>query len=167
VSRTTSETFRNSVFANETGEVVICLLTITHEDMAEPIRITSDPTTRISENPLSYATTSRGETYIFIPFEFTLPEDRDDVPPRVSINISNANRDLIALLRSISSPLQVKVELVLASSLDDVEIELPVMQLSEITYDANGVQANLVIDGMQNEPFPSGAFDRTRFPGLF
>lgn len=167
MSRTTSANFRSAAFSNETDEVVICLLTITHEEMAEPLRLSSDPTQRISENPLAYATVSRGETFVFLPFEFTLPADQDDVPPRVALNLANADRALIGLLRTISSPLQIKVEVVLASSPDEVEVDLPIMQLSEIDYDAQGVRANLVIDGMQTEPFPSGQFDRGRFPGLF
>ena len=167
MSRTTSANFRSAAFSNETDEVVICLLTITHAEMAEPLRLSSDPTQRISENPLAYATVSRGETFVFLPFEFTLPADQDDVPPRVSLNLANADRALIGLLRTISSPLQIKVEVVLASSPDEVEVDLPIMQLSEIDYDAQGVRANLVIDGMQTEPFPSGQFDRGRFPGLF
>lgn len=167
MSRTTSASFRSAAFSSETDEVVICLLTITHETLDQPIRLSSDPTSRISENPLSYATVSRGETFLFLPFEFTLPADQDDVPPRVSLNLANADRGLIALLRGISSPLQIKVEVVLASSLDTVEVDLPIMQLSEIDYDAQGLRANLVIDGMQTEPFPAGQFDRGRFPGLF
>ncbi len=167
MSRSTSGNFRAAAFAGETDEVVICLLTITHAEMAAPVRLSSDPTERIADNPVTYATTSRGEIFLFLPFQFTLPSDQNDVPPRVAISLDNADRALIGLLRTVSSPLQVKVEIVLGSSPDEVEVDLPIMQLSEVDYTAEGVRANLVIDGMQTEPFPSGHFDRGRFPGLF
>lgn len=167
MTRTTSANFRSAAFAQDTDEVVVCLLTITHESMAEPIRLCNDPAERLSTEPLTYGTTSRGETFLFLPFAFTLPTDRDDTPPRVAITLDNVERGIIGLLRSIATPLEVTVEIVLAASPDVVEVQLPAMQMSDITYNVENITANLVVDGLQTEPFPSGQFDRGRFPGLF
>ena len=67
----------------------------------------------------------------FMPFTFTLPDDKSDAPPSVQLSLDNIDRQLVALLRSIYSPVDIKVEFILASSPDVVEFEMPVMQLSE------------------------------------
>lgn len=167
MSRTVSASFLNAINSQETEEVVICLLTVTHEDLAEPIYLSSDPTMRISDSPLVYATVSRGNEYLFLPFEFTLPDDKSDSPPRVQLSIDNTDRSLVAMLRSFTTPASIKLEIVLASSLDDVEIELPALQLSEVTIGEDRVTADLVADALINEPSPSGQFTPGAFPGLF
>jgi hypothetical protein len=153
--------------AQETDEVPIALLTITHDDLVEPIYVSSDPTHRISDEPLIYATHSRGNDFLFLPFEFNLPDDRSDSPPRVSLEVDNTQRELITLLRSISSAAFIKMEVVLASSPDNVEIELPSLQLATGTMDENTVKIDLIVDGLINEPFPAGLFTPGAFPGLF
>ena len=165
--RQTSEAFRDAAFAQETGEAVITLLTVTHDSLATPIRLSSDPTVRLSDDPLSYGTISRDETYLFLPFEVTLGDDRDDVPTRVELRLDNADRALVGLLREVSSPPVIEVEMVLSGSPDLVEVSLPALRLADVRYDAAGISAELVVDGLQGEPYPAARFDRSRFPGLF
>ncbi|NLS07603.1 DUF1833 family protein [Rhizobium sp. P32RR-XVIII] len=167
MSRTVSLAFLNAINSQETDEVVICLLTVTHEDLDEPIYLSSDPTTRISDSPLVYATTSRGNEYLFLPFEFTLPDDKSDSPPRIQLSIDNTDRSLVAMLRSFTTPASIKLEIVLASSLDDVEIEMPALQLSDVTIGEEQITADLVADALINEPYPAGQFTPGAFPGLF
>ena len=166
MSRTVSASFLNAINSQETEEVVICLLTVTHEDLAEPIYLSSDPTMRISDSPLVYATVSRGNEYLFLPFEFTLPDDKSDSPPRVQLSIDNTDRSLVAMLRSFTTPASIKLEIVLASSLDDVEIELPALQLSEVTIGEDRVTADLVAEALFNEPYPSRQLSPRACPGL-
>lgn len=167
MSRTLSSAFTSAINGQETGEVVIALLTITHPDMSSPLYLSSDPTVRISDDPLLYATASRSNSYIFLPFTFTLPDDKSDSTPRVEIVFDNINRQMISLLRSISSPPSVLMEVVLASSPDLVEISLPSMILSDVTMSDTTISASLVTDHLINEPFPAGAFTPGYFPGLF
>jgi hypothetical protein len=167
MSRTLSAPFIAAVNSQETGEVVICLLTIAHEALAEPIYLSSDPTVRVSDVPLVYSTTSRGNEYLFLPFEFTLPDDTADSPPRVQLTIDSVDQTLISLLRSISTPADVTVELVLASSPDLVELELPALQLANVTIGELHVTVDLVSDPLINEPVPAGLFTPGSFPGVF
>ncbi|MGO8093229.1 DUF1833 family protein [Rhizobium leguminosarum] len=167
MSRNVSSGFLGAVYAQETDEVPICLLTVTHEDLAEPIYISSDPTTRLSDDPLIYGTDSRGEQYIFLPFEFTLPDDKSDSPPRVQLTMDNIDRALVPLLRSFVTPPSIKLEIVLASDLDTVEITVPVLQMSDVTFEDHNISNNLVADPLTNEPHPAGQFTPGSFPGLF
>ena len=81
---TVSADFRQAAYAAETGRVVIALLTLTHEDLETPIRISSDPTQRIESlstaADLVYGTVSRGETFVFLPMTIKLPSDTDEGP---------------------------------------------------------------------------------------
>lgn len=167
MSRDVSQGFLDAAFAQETGEVPICLLTVTHEDLEEPIYLSSDATTRLSEQPLIYGTDSRGQQYLYLPFEFTLPDDRGDSPPRVQLTMDNIDRSLVAVLRGFSTPASVMMEIVLASDLDTVEITMPSLQMSDVTIDDHKISATLVADALINEPHPAGQFTPGSFPGLF
>ncbi|MBB3297906.1 MULTISPECIES: DUF1833 family protein [unclassified Rhizobium] len=167
MSRNVSDRFREVVYAQETDEVVICLLTVTHEDLGTPIYLSSDPTERLSDDPLIYGTNSRGNEYLFLPFEFTLPDDDSDSPPRVQLSMDNTDRSLVTILRSIATPADIKVELVLASDLSTIEIQLPALQLSDVTMDDGRISATLVADALINEPHPAQLFTPGSFPGLF
>ena len=167
MSRDLSSGFLAAIFAQETDEVPICLLTITHQDLSSPIYLCSNPTERISDDPLIYATNSRGNQYLFLPFDFTMPDDRYDSAPTVNLVIDNIDRTLIGLLRSISSPASITVEIILASSPDQVEISLPGLQLGNAKMEEHSVTIDLIADPLVNEPFPGGSFTPGAFPGLF
>ncbi|MEP2977956.1 MAG: DUF1833 family protein [Lentilitoribacter sp.] len=167
MSRTISTAFLEAINAQETDEVVICLLTITHDDIEDAIYLSSDATTRISDDPLVYVTASRGNNHLYLPFTFTMPDDKSDSPPRIQIAFDNIDRTMVTLLRSVSSPVDVKVEIILASSPDVVEIEMPVMQLSDVSIKADIIGGTLVVDSLVNEPYPAGSFTPSNFPGIF
>ena len=168
--RTLSEAFRAAAYAQETGEVVVGLLTITHEDMSEVLRVSSDPTQRLDgsgqDQPI-YGTISRSETFLYIPFELTLPSDVDQSAPAARIRMVNIERDLIPTIRSIATPAQFLIEVVLASDPDTVEITFPTLDLLQVDYDASEITLDLTIDRLTNEPFPKGSFDPSGFPALF
>lgn len=165
--RQLSAGFLAGMYDQETDEVVICLLTVTHPDLGAPIYLSSDPTERISLDPLIYATISRTQEYLYLPFDFTLPEDKSDSPPRIQLSMDNTDRSLVTLLRSISSPATILVELVLASTPNDVEIAMPSLELSDVTIDQGRITATLVADSLINEPHPARLFTPGAFPGLF
>ncbi len=167
MARNLSPGFIAGLYSQESDEVVICLLTVTHADIGDPIYLSSDPTTRLSDDPLVYGTESRGQQYIYLPFEFTFPDDRSDSPPRVQLTMDNIDRSLVTILRSFSTPASVMMEIVLASDLDAVEITMPALQMSDVTIDDHAISATLVADALINEPHPAGQFTPGSFPGMF
>ncbi|MDA9511161.1 hypothetical protein XI09_42225 [Bradyrhizobium sp. CCBAU 11386] len=165
--RVLSLNFRQALFSQESGEVPIFLLTITHAELEDPIYLTTDPTSRLSEDPLIYATTSRGVEFLYAGVDVTLPDEQDKAPPASKLTIANVTRELIPLARSVSTPPSVKIEAVLASAPDDVEMIWPAMDMSNLTYDASFLQFDLTMDSLVTEPYPSGTFSPAYFPGLF
>lgn len=167
MSRNISLVFRQALFAQESGEVPIFLLTITHESLDEPIYLSTDPTERSSEVPLIYKTVSRGIDFIFAGPSITIPSEEDKSPPSCQLILQNVDRSLIPLARSINSPASVKIEVVLASDPDTVEMTWPALDMSSVQYAASQLVFDLTMDALVTEPFPAGSFTPANFPGLF
>ena len=165
--RLLSLNFRQALFAQESAEVPIFLLTITHETLATPIRLSTDPTTRLSDDPLQYGTTSRGETYLYAGVDVSIPDEQDKQAPRSKLTIANVTRDLVPLARSVSTPPSIKIEAVLASDLDTVEMTWPALDMSHLTYDASFLVFDLTMDALVTEPYPALTFSAAAFPGLY
>jgi hypothetical protein len=165
--RILSLNFRKALFAQESGEIPIFLLTITHPILTTPILLSTDATARLSTDPLTYGTISRSTTFLYAGIDITIPDEQDKTPPASKLTIQNVTRDLIPLARSVSTPPSVKIEAVLASALDSVEMTWPALDMSNLTYDANQLVFDLTMDALVTEPFPSGTFSPAYFPALF
>ena len=157
-----------SVHAPETGEVFIVLLTITHATTpAEITRVSSDPTVRLSDDPVLYGTASRGETFLFFPFDLRLPDAGGEAMPRAQLVIENVGRELIAAIRSVVEPAEILIELVCASTPDTVEASYPVLRVARVQYNAQTITCDLEYAPLTSEPYPAGSFTPGAFPGLF
>lgn len=167
MSRSLSLTMRMAANAQETGEVIIALVTVTHPSLDAPIRLSSDPTQILSVDDLTYGTVSRGDTYLFLPLKVTLPEESDDAEPGIQLVIDNVSREVVPVVRSITSPAQVTVELVLASDPDNVEVIWPDFDIVTVDYNASDVTIDLKINALTTEPYPSGRYRPGAFGGLF
>jgi len=165
--RILSINFRKALFAPASQEVPIFLLTITHPTLTSPILLSTDPTARVTTDPLVYGTTSRGNTFLYAGIDVTLPDEQDRSPPASKLTVANVTRDLIPLARSINSPASIMIEAVLASAPDIVEMTFPSLQMTNLTYDVATLQFDLTMDALVTEPFPQGTFSPAYFPGLY
>lgn len=150
-------TLRTSAFAADTDEVWLALITIEHDDLAEPIRVVNN-----TEN-----ITSGGDLYIGFPFDITLPDSREDAPSRAQLVIDNVSREIAQAVRTITSPPTVTIEIVRAADPDTIELVWPFFSLRNVKWDAMKVSGELVFEDFTNEPYPAGVFSPASFPGLF
>jgi hypothetical protein len=168
MSRTISLTAIAAGNAEQTNEVWVFLITVEHEALEDgPERFSSNATERLSDDPLRYGTTSRGNVYEFLPLSMVLPDDSEGVPPALKLVLDNVLRQAVPLLRSITTPAAVTVEMVLASDPDTVEVSYPAFDLVNSDYDAQGVSIDLTVNALANEPYPAGTFTPGGFGGLF
>jgi len=165
--RAISLNLRQEMFAQESGEVLIFLLTISHASLTTPIRLTTDPTERKSTDPLVYRTMSRGEEFLYAGVDITIPDEQDRSPPASKLTVENVTRGLVPLARSIATPPSIKIEVVAASDLDTVEMTWPALDMSNLQYDAGQLVFDLTMDSLVTEPYPSGSFNPASFRGLF
>jgi len=165
----TQDDFSADQNAPETGTVLVLLLTLTHPSWAEPVRLSTDPTNRITETTTDviYGTLSRGNNYYFLPLQITLPSQTEEGPLRMRVVLDNVSRDLVAELRSLSSPPSVDVDLVSTTNANEVLASWPQFLLVNVDYSAETISGELVLETLFHEPFPAGTFTPSEFVGLF
>jgi len=154
-----------SMFALSAEEFPILLVTIARG--ADVIRISSDPTERISEDPLAYGTISNGEPFIYFPFELTLPADKAESVPRMRIRIENVSGEIGWWLRSSTTKPVVTVQIVSSGDLDTAIASFPEFDLSSFSGGSMTIEGILMLSNLEKEPFPAGTFNTIYFPGLF
>lgn len=157
-----------AVFSPDSDDTLIVLLTFSGSNIVGDIKLADNYTQRLLETDedIIYGVKSRGNDYLFLPFEFTLPTE-DDSAPRAGINIYDVNKQLLPSIRSLTTAPNVKIELVLASNPDVVEVDFGEFLLGNIKYNADTISGDLTLETFENEPFPSGTFTPSYFPGLF
>lgn len=161
-----SSSFKEAAYASQTDEVIIALVTFSSDQLAAPILITTDPYEML---PLANVrgVVSNGDEYIYLPFEIYLPQDDESGVTKARIRVDNVDRRMVAAVRSVTKPINIKIQIVLSSNVDLVEMEFDNFQLSNVNYDAYSIEGDLTLNFWNLEPFPSGRFTPSNFPGLF
>jgi hypothetical protein len=164
---TISLTARLAFNAAATDELMVALVTISHEDWEEPVRLSSDPTQRLSLDPLRYGTVSNGVEYDFVLMQLIMPDDQEDSPRSAALSFENVDADMAAVIRSVKTPAVVDILMVLASAPDAVEGEFRGFKGVRGTFDINQVGLDISLDPITGEPWPAHRMTQGRFPGLY
>ncbi len=165
---------RAAMDAATTKEVEVVLVQIDHPNLDAPIRLSTDPTERLSTDPLVYGTRSTwlGADPVTEPFHFVLmsadiPGDLEDAPAAASFVLDNVSDEITALLRSFIDRPTVSLAIVLASSPDVIEIEYRGMVLMASDGSVGEVTIQVSRAPIEDETVPMDRFTKDRFPGLF
>lgn len=182
MSRPISDRLAVSLEEQHSDEVLLCFVTISHDELAEPIRVVSENHQGISYangKPINYLLD--GHTYLAMPFGFNLPSD-DERAPRVSLTIPNVDRLIGATVAElVTSP---RIDIAVYALADwnsavDVNnarspIGVPVRELAvdylfikSVTADAMTVVGDLTTYDLADEPWPNVRVTKDRFPGVF
>lgn len=153
---TVSSVLTEAIYSESTERVFIELIEISHEDLDEPIRLTTD----------GAETVSNGMTFLPYPFDIVLPNDDDESQPSAALNISNVDQRVIAAIRTVTTPATFKIWVVLDDDPDRIERGPWVMELQDIRYNATNVSARIVVPSLLNEPFPSNTYNTVDYPAL-
>lgn len=162
-----------AMFSSETDEQIITLLTIEDpSDPGTPIRLCDSFTQRLTslttDDEVVYGVVSRGQEYIFLPLEISLPSEEETGAGRCSIVLNYVTPEAIQLVRqNLVNPTQVTLELVLNSNTNYVEATFPGFQVIGATYTSESITLDLDMIDYTKEPFPCYNFTPNYFPGLF
>ena len=157
MSRDISTEALQAINAAETADAFIILLTIAHDNLEAPLRVSSDAADTIS----------RGNSFTAFPFELTLPDDEDNKPPRARLIIDNIDRSIVRAVRNLASSPRVTIEIIRAADPDVVEATFQDFRFTNISYDAKVVEGDLTLEDFTAEPYPGASFSPSLFPGLF
>lgn len=156
------------------AEVEVALFLIEHDALDAPLRLSTDPTTRLSTDPLLYGTRSRwmdsdpvNEPFHFIIASVELPGDREDAPSSARIVLENISGDLPKLMRSFTDLARVHMAVVLADTPDVIEFEYRDMVLMDGGGTLGEVSIELSREPIEEESVPVDRITKGRFPGMF
>ena len=144
------------MFGQVSDDPFLMLVTISHADFP-PIYLVNNTVDQVS----------RGQVYTAFPMEITLPTDDGETTREVKIDFDNVSLELIDELRTVTTPMDVKIEMVLASDLDTVQLSLEELKLRSVTYDKQKISAKLYLDSFLNVELTSEKYTPTLYPGLF
>ena len=160
-----------AIFSPEADSDLLFLLTVYDPADGTTVvtRLADGFTKRISEtdNEVVYGVTSRGQDFIFLPMEISLPTEEEAQAPRCSIILRDVTKYVIPIVRTIVGPPKVKMELVLSKTPDIVEATFNGFYISSFTYNADSVTGDLSMIDYEREPFPMHSFTPAYFPGMF
>ena len=167
----TSLNFREAAFSQETGRVPIALITLSHPSLEDDIRISTDPTQRIEEFTTDldvvYGTISNGLTYLFLPVRIKLPDETEDGPGDMTLEIDNIHRAYIEAIRTVFTPISCQVDIVMDNALDTIDASWPEFNLTQIKYNDTIITGTLTIETLVTEPLSAYKFVPSYFPGIF
>ena len=142
--------------AQHTDTAWLVLITLSHDELQFPIRVTSDAVT----------TTSRGNNFSPFPFSIILPDDVEGKPPQAELKIDNTTQEIIAAIRGLVTPPTLTVEIVRSTNTDVVEFGWTGLKWTSSLYDKEYITGVLTVDDLAKEEFPYITFD-SRWRGLF
>ena len=142
--------------AQHADDPFLVLLTLSHDTLAEPIRIVRN----------RKAITSRSNTYLAYPFEIELPTDGEE-SPSARITVANVSRSIGYALEALVEPPECLIEIVLASTPDTVERAWDEFSFTQATWDAFRMTATIQQLAFWDEPWPKKFIRPNNFPGMF
>lgn len=145
------------IFAQESSDPFLTLITLSHASFAQDIRLVNN----------SKDIVSRGNTYLAFPTKIRLPIDDGESARNFTIEFDNASLELIEEIRSVTTQIKVKLEMILASLPNAVQMEQPELSIISLSYNARTIRANVVLDNFLSTEVTSEKYGPGNFPGLF
>ena len=171
--------FRQAAQAQNTAENPIVLVTITHPQLDEPLRLSTDPTLRLSDQPLKYGTRSRliGGTalehdlpspaeFFFVLMTAVLPDDLEAGVTSTDIVFEHVDNGMVEQARGLKTPARVDFTVVLASTPDHVDFEWTDLSSVDVSYDEATITVSVSREAVMNMAWPYGRMTKSQFPGL-
>jgi hypothetical protein len=161
--RLVTQRARTAMYAQETDEVFLTLLVLTHATLPEgPLRFVNN-----LENITSTADGTGAHDYIAMPFQIQWPSERGEQLPVVQIALDNVHPAIADTIRSIQTPPTLTIYLVLAATPNIVEAGPVTFTLKNARYDVAQVSGSLAFADVLNESFPWRTFTPQDWPGCF
>jgi len=156
----------------------LLLMEITHPALDAPLRLSTDMTERLSDDPLLYGSRStwRGadpltQPFHFIAADFEWPGDMEDDGPQGRVIFSQVHSTLLAALRSFTTPATCQMALMYADRLDedpeDVMLDMMVRSGAGDLGAAPTVEVLFAPRPIWVERFPAARMTQYEFPGLY
>ncbi len=167
--RSPSLSFRQAASSQQTSEVDLIFVTITHPLLVPPIRVVNDAKSFV------YG----GNTFIGFPFDIILLSDDDNAPKAAQISFQNIDSQIGDTIRQLNQAPRVRIELLHSSDFDlTVDPRTPLGTPSSLLMGDKLFLVNTKVDvqtvsgdfsgyDFSQRAWPGDRATQTTFPGLF
>ena len=153
--RAVSSVLKDAIYHSNTERVFIVLVEISHSTLSTPLRFTSDGADTIHD----------GDTYKPFQFKLSLPDEGDGVSAS-TLQIQNVHRDIVKIIRSLPTPPDFKILVVLDDDTNRIEAGPWNMKLAMTEYDDMAVSAEIQGPSLLSEPYPGHSYNVIDYPSL-
>ena len=155
----------------ETEDTDIALITLTHSSWSTPLRFSTHQTTWLYNDETTgepiYGTSSRGNSFLYIPIQATLPNSSDEEAPTGKVILCNVQRIITPYLKTVSGTYpRMTLEIVNSATPDTVEKSYPELDLGDTTWNELTVEMQFKNNIASQEPCPWLRFSPAYFPNL-
>lgn len=161
-----TDVFRNALNVTSTDEVLIALLDIDHETLADTIRISSDATQLLDVAGV-LGTVHNSNEYLYYPFSVKLPSQDQSSISKAQLVIDNVDRSIIRTLRTARTAIDFTIKIVLASDPDTIEAQVLNLKLRDVEYDKFVISGDIAVKLLNGVAFPAKRFTPAQFPGIY
>lgn len=145
------------LFSQGSDDPFLTLVTLSHTSFAEDIRLVNN----------SQSITSRGLLFTAFPMRIRLPADDGENQREISLDFDNVSLELINEIRTVTDFINVKIEMILASIPDAVQMEFDELKIQNLTYDKTRISARLFMDDFLQTEVSSERYSPSGYPGIF
>ena len=110
---------------------------------------------------------SNGKTFTAFPMKIRLPVDDGESAREFQLEFDNSSLLLIRALRSVTEPINCRIDMILASMPDVVQMTVGDLLVRSISYDDRKVTAKIVLDNFITVAMTSERYTPSLYPGLF
>lgn len=110
---------------------------------------------------------SNGQTFTAFPMKVRLPTDDGESAREFQIDMDNASLLLIRSLRAVTDPIECRIDMILASMPDVIQMSVTDLLIRSITYDEKKVSAKIVMDNFLTVAMTSERYTPSLYPGMF
>ncbi len=157
MANTLSNELLAQIFAQNSDDPFLTLVTLSHADWAGDICLVNNTKNIVS----------RGRTFRAFPMKVRLPADDGETAKDYAIEFDNVSLELIEEIRTVTTKIGVKMEMVLASMPDVVQMEQEDLEIAAISYTPTKISARIIVDSFLNSEMTSEQYGPSNFPGIF
>lgn len=149
-------TIANETMKENSGDVLLDLIEITHSELSEPFYLVANKEDIIHN----------GITYQAVGVSIKEPGQGEKIP-RAEIVVENVDFKLMDIVQNISEEPTVILKQVYASAPDVVVRTIGTFSMKNVSGNRKGLSFELSFDGLTNKGYPYRDFNSRDFPGLF
>lgn len=164
---------RRDELAETPAQVEILLMRISHDDLDEPVYLSTDATVRLTSDPLTYGTQSRWpeggdlHDFQFILVDALVPDDDEESIPALTLAVEVVDREMAKPLLAVSSPAVVDFCVVTAADVDTPDVDYRGFWLMAAEGDSGQITLTIVARRNEGESFGYRRLTKHTAPGAF